>query len=44
MRDAQIAERDCVGVVVDEPIANIDEPLELEWAEFLAQRLGGRYP
>jgi hypothetical protein len=30
--------------VIDEPIANIDEPLELEWAEFLAQRLGDRCP
>jgi CMP-N,N'-diacetyllegionaminic acid synthase len=36
--DGQIAERDCIGVVIDEPIANIDEPLELDWAEFLAQR------
>ena len=44
VRGAQIAERDCVGVVIDEPIANIDEPLELEWAEFLAQRLGDRCP
>ena len=42
VRDGQIAERDCVGVVIDEPIANIDEPIELEWAEFLAQRWGER--
>jgi CMP-N-acetylneuraminic acid synthetase len=42
VRDGQIAERDCLGVVIDEPIANIDEPIELEWAEFLAQRLGER--
>jgi len=38
MSGKQIAERDCVGVVIDEPIANIDDPIELEWAEFLAQR------
>jgi CMP-N-acetylneuraminic acid synthetase len=39
VRDRDIAERDCVGVLIDEPIANIDDPIELEWAEFLAQRL-----
>jgi CMP-N,N'-diacetyllegionaminic acid synthase len=42
VRDGQIVERDCLGVVIDEPIANIDEPIELEWAEFLAQRSGER--
>jgi len=41
VRDRDTSERDCVGVLIDEPVANIDEPLELEWAEFLAQRLGG---
>jgi len=46
-RDAVVNDRDpvkndCVGVVIDEPVANIDEPLELEWAEFLAQRMGER--
>jgi hypothetical protein len=40
--EGQVAERDCVGVEIDEPIANIDEPIELEWAEFLAQRFGER--
>jgi CMP-N-acetylneuraminic acid synthetase len=40
--DRDTAERDCVGVLIDEPTANIDEPLELEWAEFLAQRFGDR--
>ena len=40
VRDRQVAEPDCVGVVVDGPIANIDEAIELEWAEYLAQRLG----
>ncbi len=42
VRDLEVAERDCVGIVIDEPIANIDEPLELEWAEFLAQRWAER--
>lgn len=42
VHDGEVAERDCIGIVIDEPIANIDEPLELEWAEFLAQRLGDR--
>jgi len=46
-RDAVVDDRDpvkndCVGVVIDEPVANIDDPLELEWAEFLAQRMGER--
>ncbi len=43
VNDRDLAKSDCVGVVIDEPIANIDEPLELEWAEFLAQRRRGRY-
>jgi CMP-N-acetylneuraminic acid synthetase len=38
VRDREIAKRDCVGVLIDEPVANIDDPIELEWAEFLAQR------
>ncbi len=42
VRDRDTAERDCVGVLIDEPTANIDDPLELEWAEFLAQRFGER--
>jgi len=42
VRDRDTAERDCVGVLIDEPTANIDEPLELEWAEFLAQRFEER--
>lgn len=42
VRDRDTAERDCVGVLIDEPVANIDDPLELEWAEFLAQRFGQR--
>ena len=42
VRDRDTAARDCVGVLIDEPTANIDEPLELEWAEFLAQRFGER--
>ncbi len=42
VRDLDIVNSDCVGVVIDEPIANIDDPIELEWAEFLAQRLNER--
>jgi len=42
VRDRDTVERDCVGVLIDEPTANIDEPLELEWAEFLAHRFGER--
>jgi CMP-N-acetylneuraminic acid synthetase len=38
VRDLDIVNSDCVGVVIDEPIANIDDPIELEWADFLAQR------
>jgi CMP-N-acetylneuraminic acid synthetase len=41
--DRDTTERDCLGVLIDEPVANIDEPLELEWAEFLAQRSGERF-
>jgi CMP-N-acetylneuraminic acid synthetase len=40
--DRQIAERDCVGVLIEGPIANIDEPFELDWAEFLAERMERR--
>lgn len=40
INDRDAAERDCIGVLIEEPIANIDDPIELEWAEFLAQRLG----
>jgi len=38
VRDLDIVNSDCIGVLIDEPIANIDDPIELEWAEFLAQR------
>ncbi len=40
VRDRDTAERDCVGVLIEEPVANIDDPIELEWAEFLARRSG----
>jgi len=39
VNDGEATERGCVGVLIDEPVANIDDPIELEWAEFLAQRL-----
>jgi CMP-N-acetylneuraminic acid synthetase len=31
---------DCVAIVVDRPVANVDEPLDLEWAAFLLAREG----
>lgn len=36
----EIVERDCIGVPVEGPVANIDEPFDLELAEFLAARHG----
>jgi len=33
-----ILEEDCVAVVLDRPVVNIDEPFDLEVAELLAQR------
>jgi len=44
VQELEVADRDCIGVVIDEPIANIDEPIELEWAEFLARRGEERHP
>jgi len=34
----QILEEDCVAVILDRPLVNIDEPFDLELAEFLAAR------
>lgn len=36
-----IIENDCVAVLIDRPLVNIDEPIELELAEFLLGRTGG---
>lgn len=36
-----IVESDCVAVVINRPLVNIDEPIELEWAEFLLARQKG---
>ncbi|MEE9393260.1 MAG: acylneuraminate cytidylyltransferase family protein [Planctomycetota bacterium] len=36
--DGHIVEDDCAGVVVDGFVVNIDEPIELELAEFMFQR------
>lgn len=33
-----IIERDCAAVIINRPLVNIDEPLELELAEYLARR------
>ena len=38
VRDLDIVNSDCIGVLIDEPTANIDDSIELEWAEFLAHR------
>jgi CMP-N,N'-diacetyllegionaminic acid synthase len=38
MEDGHILEDDCAAVVVERPIVNIDEPFELELAEFLLGR------
>jgi len=40
VRDRDTTQPDCIGVLIEGPVANIDEPIELEWAEFLAQRDG----
>lgn len=34
----EIVETDCVGVVTTGPVANIDEPIDLAFAEFLARQ------
>lgn len=33
-----IIEHDCVGVIIDRPIVNIDEPIELDFANFVYQQ------
>lgn len=33
-----ILEKDCAALVIDRPVVNIDEPLDLEFASFLFQR------
>jgi CMP-N,N'-diacetyllegionaminic acid synthase len=38
--DGHVTEEDCVGVVMDRYVVNIDEPFELELAEFVYQRGG----
>lgn len=38
----EIINRDAVPVVIDRPLVNIDDPLDLEWAEFLMRREGVR--
>ncbi|MDR4495308.1 MAG: hypothetical protein R3B74_13020 [Nitrospirales bacterium] len=32
-----IIEEDCVGVMIDRPLVNIDEPIELEFANVMFQ-------
>ena len=38
MEEGLIIERDCKAVVADEPMINIDDPVELEYCEALAAR------
>ena len=38
VEDGHILEDDCAAVIVDRPIVNIDEPFELELAEWLLAR------
>jgi CMP-N-acetylneuraminic acid synthetase len=35
---------DCAAVVIDRPVANVDEPIDLEWAEYLLARQEGGAP
>ncbi len=34
----QIIEENCVGILINGTVVNIDEPIDLEWAEFIFQR------
>jgi CMP-N,N'-diacetyllegionaminic acid synthase len=36
-----VIEGDCVAVIIDRPLVNIDDQIELEWAEFLFNRHEG---
>ena len=36
-----IIENDCMAVIIDRPLVNIDDPIELEWADFLLTRQKG---
>ena len=38
LNHGEILERDCAAVVIDRPVVNIDEPFEIELAEFLLGR------
>ena len=38
MEAGEILEQDCAAVIIDRPVVNIDEPFELELAEFLLDR------
>ncbi len=38
MKDGHIIGDDCVGVLIDHPVVNIDEPFELELARFVYER------
>ncbi len=41
LEQGSIIQADTIAVVVERPVVNIDEPLDLDWAEFLLQRSRG---
>ncbi len=44
MEQARIIEQNCAAVIVDRPVVNIDEPIDLELVEFLFSRAPGNDP
>ena len=38
LEEGHIIERDCAAVIIDRPVVNIDEPFDLELAEWLLER------
>ena len=44
MEQAAIIERNCAAVIVDRPVVNIDEPIDLDLVEFLFARAPGNDP
>jgi hypothetical protein len=38
-----IVEEDCVAIVIDRPVINIDEPSDLEFANYLASKQRGSW-
>jgi CMP-N-acetylneuraminic acid synthetase len=36
--NSNIINKDALGVIIDRNVVNIDEPIDLEWAEFLINK------